>query len=184
MSKTGRQAEMVGILRLPEPDWHLRVYLMRGDPNEVVAHDCLMETLAAKVKALIANYLSDEFTYVRSGFIVAHFGRRGVTYSIWHWADWVGTWEYFCQAWYCYGRDLSSMEPLDRREPIVCHHEVGVVAAEADCFIGLVLSGLSYGELVSQYREACPSGALPDEFRGPKPDGSYTSHNVAPTSLR
>ena len=83
-----RQAQHLGIIHLKEIDWYFRVYLMRGDVNEVVDRAFLFDNLRAKIRVIAAEYLSSEFKYVRSGFILAHYGRRGVTYSFWHWADW------------------------------------------------------------------------------------------------
>lgn len=152
MSELLRSVEPLGTLHLKDVDWHFRVYLMRGDKNEVIERDILFENLRQKVHFVVSQYLSDEFVYIRTGFILAHYGRRGVTYSIWHWADWCGTWEYFCQAWYCYGRALSEMQPLDRTEPILCQHEIEIVTLEGKAFRGLAMDGLTNEQLILQYR--------------------------------
>jgi hypothetical protein len=125
---------------------------MRGDKNEVVDRDVLFDNLLQKIRLVATQYLSSEFTYIRSGFIIAHYGRRGVTFSIWHWADWCGTWEYFCQAWYCYGREFTDMQPLDRTEPILCQHEIEIVSSEGRTFRDLAMNGLTNEQLISGYR--------------------------------
>src|SRR5579875_3750641 len=126
-----RGVEFLGSLPIEDVGWKVRIYLIRGDTSEVIDRDDLSERLSAKIRAVESGHLSSEFAYTRTGFVLAHYGRRGVTYSIWHWADWNGTWECFCQAWYCYGRALDEMVALDRTEPIFCHHELELVAAEA-----------------------------------------------------
>lgn len=156
MSEQCRPAEQIGVLRLGDIDWDFRVYLMLGDPTEVVERSALFINLTRKVRIVVAEYLSDEFKYMRTGFILAHYGRRGVTHSIWHWADWEGTWEYFCQAWYCYGRAVDGMVPLDRTEPILCHHEIDIVMQEGIAFREIASRTSSHEELGRQYRARKP----------------------------
>ena len=157
MNKKLRTAELIGNLNLTNSDWSFRVYLMRGDLAEIIDHNELFQNLEDKVKIILEKYLTDEFEYIRSGFILAHYGRRGVTYSIWHWADWCGTWEYFCQAWYCYGRELSKMESLDRKEPILCQHEIDIVMLEGKIFWNLVQNCLANDQLIHKYRNCIPN---------------------------
>ena len=151
-------AERIENLYLSDIDWLFRVYLMRSDPTEHISHDELLVRLAQKVKTVARGLLSHEFSYIRSGFILAHYGRRGVTFALWHWADWEGTWEYFCQAWYCYGRDLDHMELLDRNEPIMCQHEVELIMKETTAFRELLLKYDTQSVLVKQYRDSQPWG--------------------------
>lgn len=156
MSEQSRPAQQIEVLHLEDIDWHFRVYLMLGDTAEVIERSALLRNLSKKVRIVAAEYLSDEFKYMRTGFILAHYGRRGVTYSIWHWADWDGTWEYFCQAWYCYGRDVDGMTPLDRTEPILCQHEIDIVMQEGLTFRNIAFHCSSHDEIVRLYR-ACES---------------------------
>lgn len=157
MSEQCRPAQQIGVFHLEDIDWHFRVYLILGDTAEFIDRSALLQNLTKKVRIVAAEYLSDEFKYLRTGFILAHYGRRGVTYSIWHWADWDGTWEYFCQAWYCYGRTLDDMAPLDRTEPILCHHEIDVVMQEGLAFRDIASRYSSHEELVRQYRACEPT---------------------------
>ncbi len=156
MSKQCRPATNIGVLHLEDIDWHLRVYLMLGNPTENIDRRSLFDNLAEKVRVVAAEYLSDEFKYMRTGFILAHYGRRGVTHSIWHWADWEGTWEYFCQAWYCYGRAVGEMVPLDRVEPILCQHEIDIVMQEGLAFRELSLHFVHHYAVIREYRESRP----------------------------
>ena len=156
MNKGLRAAERLGILDVDDLDWKFRVYLMRGDCSETIDRDRLLENLTRKVRRITGEFLSTEFQYIRSGFVIAHYGRRGVTYSFWHWADWEGTWEYFCQAWYCYGRAIDQMEPLDRSEPLLCQHEIDLVGAEAVSFREIVMSSTNIEEVRRRYRTAEP----------------------------
>lgn len=171
MSEGARLPERLGVLHLEDIDWHFRVYLLRGDSSEVVGREGLFQHLGEKIRVIASRYLSDEFKYLRSGFALAHYGRRGVTYSFWHWADWVGTWEMFCQAWYCYGRSLQKMQPLDRSEPILCHHEVELVMLEAQAFRELAFRSGQHAELVQEYRECEPCSASSQEQQ-PGPGGT------------
>ncbi len=156
MSEQCRQAQQIGILHSEDIDWYFRVYLMQGDSTEIIERSALFVDLTAKVRIVVAEYLSNEFTYMQTGFILAHYGRRGVTHSIWHWANWVGTWEYFCQAWYCYGRSVREMAPLDRTEPILCHHEIDIVMREGLAFRYIASHCSSHEDLVHQYRACEP----------------------------
>lgn len=153
MNKPFRVAEPMGILHLEDIDWYFRVYLMKGDPTETVERSALFGELMAQVRIVASDYLSSEYKYTRSGFVLAHYGRRGVTHSVWHWADWEGTWEYFCQAWYCYGRALCHMAPLDRTEPIFCYHELDLLLAESLAFRSVASQYSTFEEIVSRYRE-------------------------------
>ena len=152
MSEPCRSANNIGILRLDDIDWQFRVYLMLGNPTEVVEQSALFLNLTRKVQIITGEYLSREFKYMRTGFILAHYGRRGVTHSIWHWADWEGTWEYFCQAWYCYGRAVDGMTPLDRTEPILCQHEIDIVMKEGLTFREIASRSANHDQLVREYR--------------------------------
>lgn len=162
MSNKYRAAKQVGLVSLDELDWFMRVYLMQSDPYEKIEKKVLLDILSEKVTAIAEEYLSDEFEYIRSGFVLAHFGRRGVTFNLWHWANWAGTWEYFCQAWYCYGRDIYNMEPLDRSEPIFCQHEIDIVLQEALIFREISFLGKNNEEVAMMYRKK----QLPQNSKG------------------
>ncbi len=150
-----RRAEPLGVLNLADIGWHLRVYLMRGNPTESIDRDELFSNLSEKVRLIEHGYLSSEFSYIRSGFAIAHYGRRGVTYTIWHWADWNGTWECFSHAWYCYHRETARMEPLERSEPAFCHHELKVVATEGRLFLTICSRHGGQNDIVDAYRGLC-----------------------------
>lgn len=154
MSKRLRQVQKVGPLYLKDIDWHFRVYLLMSDPTEIIDRNTLFTNLTTNIRSIVANCLSEEFTYLRTGFILAHYGRRGVAHSIWHWADWSGNWEYFCQSFYCYDRKLQEMAPLDRTEPILCLHEIEVVTNEALAFKNIVLLSSNHEEIIQRYRDA------------------------------
>jgi len=159
MSEQCRTAQRIGVLTLEDIDWSLRVYLMLGNLSEIVDHTALFRNLAEKVRTVSSKYLSNEFKYLRSGFILAHYGRRGVTHSVWHWADWEGTWEFFCQAWYCYGRTVDQMEPLDRSEPILCQHEIDIVMLEGMAFRDIASRCTNHEEVIRCYRNCEPARA-------------------------
>jgi hypothetical protein len=156
MNKIGRPAHFYGMLQVEDINWAFRVYLMLGDPAEVVDKNQLFDNLAGQVRALAAEYVSSEFSYIKTGFIIAHYGRRGVAHSLWHWADWDGTWECFSQAWYCYGRTVENMTPLDRAEPVFCLHELHVVMNECAAFRTIASSCKTHAEIIEQYRECSP----------------------------
>jgi hypothetical protein len=152
MNEKCRTAKCVGVLLERDIDWHFRVYLMQSDPEELIDCEALFDLLEEKTRVVATKLLSSEFSYIRSGFVLAHYGRRGVTWSFWHWADWSGTWEFMCQAWYCYGRALEEMTLLDRTEPILCQHEITVVMDEAVAFRRLAQESADLQDLVYRYR--------------------------------
>ena len=151
-----RQAQKMGVLHLKDIDWYFRVYLMQGDPSESISRDKLFSNLESNVRAVAGACLSAEFAYIRSGYILAHYGRRGVAHCVWHWADWSGNWEYFCQAFYCYGRTVDKMSLLDRTEPILCLHELEVVVNEAVAFRDIAAKYSSFEEVLKHYRDSEP----------------------------
>lgn len=129
---------------------------MLADTSEVIDRGMLFSELTREISIIATDCISAEFKYIRTGFILAHYGRRGVTHSIWHWADWEETWEYFCQAWYCYGRTIDDMSPLDRNEPVLCHYEIDIVMQEALALRDIALHCSDHDEIVRLYRAHDP----------------------------
>ena len=72
MSESIRRAQPFGILCVEALDWHFRVYLLMGDSKERIDQNVLFRNLTEKVRIVAADYLSEEFKYLRSGFILAH----------------------------------------------------------------------------------------------------------------
>lgn len=73
--------------------------------------------------------LSDEFDYHKRGFLLSHFGRRGLTVLLCHFGVWTDMPEVFHTSWYRYG-DTGELERLDHREPVACYHDLPLVTAE------------------------------------------------------
>jgi len=152
MNSSVRQAQVLSDLYLEDIDWHFHVYLYRADDNEIVDQRTLSAILESQVRIVADKYLASEFVYLRSGYILAHYGRRGITHAIWHWGDWAGTWECFSQTFYGYGRSGSNMSILDRSEPLFCWHEIAVIAEEMRAFSRLARLNVSRSELVRRLR--------------------------------
>jgi hypothetical protein len=152
MSKERRPLRCLQALYLEDNDWYFRVYVIASKATEVVDEDQLFLNLERHARTIAGKHLSAEFTYIRSGFVIAHYGRRGVTHSFWHWARWGDTWEYFCQAWYGYGRNVDLMAPLDRNEPILCVYEIDIVMREALALQDLAKTSRSNDDILQNYR--------------------------------
>lgn len=84
----------------------------------------------ARIADVETNLLSPEYAYLRIGFFVFHYGRRGTTISLWHWGKWGDTFEAFNHAWYCYNDDFQKLEALDAAEPVFCNLDVEIIANE------------------------------------------------------
>ena len=128
-----RKTQLLSPLEL-ETGWCLRNYLICANTAEIVALDGYTEQLICLVKQIENSELSCEFQYFRLGFIVGHFGKRGICISIWHWGKWLTSQELFNQCWYTYGRDLKTLSILDRKEPILCQFEAPILMQELQLF--------------------------------------------------
>src|SRR6476646_11162176 len=127
------------IVLLPSPvpeesRWCLRNYLLQADPAEetnLADHNAHILRLIVEIDT---HYLSNEFEYFRTGFVLGHVGQRGICVSVWHWGTWGTTHEIFNHSWYCYGRDYRLLKPLDRKEPVFCEFEVPILVEEFEFF--------------------------------------------------
>lgn len=106
--------------------WLLDVYfekVLLSESEKLAVISRLLEEIEDK-------YLTDEFNHLKVGFVLLHFGRRGTTFSIWHWAEWGGTYEVFNQAWYCYSHNIEEIEILGVEEPVLCNLDCEVIFSE------------------------------------------------------
>lgn len=124
-----------------QPGWYLRNYLIRADAAESIDVEGYANRLHQLVGEIEQNQLSNEFEYFRVGFVVGHFGKRGVCVSIWHWGKWLTSHELFNQCWYTYGRDLRSLSLLDGKEPVFCQFEVPILIKEFSVFHQIAAEG-------------------------------------------
>lgn len=108
--------------------WLLDIYTIRYDEKEIITDERVDSVLDICVQEIEKNCMSKEFKYARTGFSFVHFGRRGITVSIWHLGNWEQTNEIFSCSWYCYGRDISGLELLDSAEPVLCQYEIDLLA--------------------------------------------------------
>lgn len=130
MSKLKRMTKISHLKLFQYGRWLLNVYLIQRDENENIS-DCMVEELIEKhLSELERSCISDEFEYFRTGFAFLHFGNRGVDLTVWHFGKWGETFETYCCSWYCYNRDIESMELLDSAEPIICQYEMEYVVQE------------------------------------------------------
>ena len=114
----------------PSPSgWNIKCYLILAKVSEIVdlqmAGDAVCRILAEIVQGCDAAY-----TLERRGFVIIHFGNRGICFSVWHWGRWGETKELFSYAWYVIGRDYQTLQMLQRTDPVCCWHELDIVAAE------------------------------------------------------
>lgn len=118
-SQKSRDVEGWGIWFLDVFHDHVRI----GDEQKLqISKQCLHQ--------VEGTLLSREYNYLRVGFFLFHFGRRGTTVSLWHWGTWSDTLEAFSHSWYCYKDRFEEMELLDMREPIFCNLDIEVVVGE------------------------------------------------------
>ena len=134
MSNKERKIKYAGLLQFDNLDWFLRFYFVQADENEIVNEGEIKSKLSSLLREIDTKLCTTEFSYQKAGFAFVHFGRRGVTISIWHWAEWDGTWELFNNAWYCYGRNIAEMELLDRKEPVISHYDLPIILSELASF--------------------------------------------------
>lgn len=132
---TPRLATYHGILDVD--DWHLKAYSFAASSAPSDIPDPL-DVVAGRTRELNELYLSDEFHYLRTGFALCHFGRRGITTEIFHFGLWDDMPEIFHVGWYTYGYVEQSMEVLGHEEPILCFHDIPVALAEILLFRSLV----------------------------------------------
>lgn len=121
------------VLPPPVPEesrWCLRNYLLRANTVEEISVDEHNAHIVRLIDEIDSQYLSQEFEYYRTGFVLGHFGQRGICISIWHWGAWGTTREIFNHAWYSYGRDYDSLRYMDRKEPAFCEFEVPILVEE------------------------------------------------------
>lgn len=123
------------------PSWYFRNYLIQAEPEEVVAIEDYTKHVSGLVTDIELYQLSSEFQYFKVGFIVGHFGKRGICVSIWHWGKWLASHELFNQCWYTYGRDIRALSMLDRKEPICCQFEMPILIEEFNLFHTVATTG-------------------------------------------
>jgi len=134
-----------------DAQWTLLVFVMGLETID--ASDADNHSLVQLVIADIdTNFASSEYTYFRYGFCLIHHGRRGICVSVWHWGDWGGTRELFNRVWYAYNG--KSFEPLDSRDPIMCHHEIPLVSSEFQIWKSAVDSSPDLQIIRTRYLEA------------------------------
>lgn len=128
-----------------ETGWYFRNYLIKANASEDIDVCGYIGRLHKVVEQVEEQHLSKEFEYFKVGFIVGHFGRRGVCISVWHWGKWLKTHEMFNQRWYTYGRDLNSLALLGGDEPVFCQFEVPVLVKEFALFHEVASRGFENG---------------------------------------
>lgn len=141
----------------PGSPWSVRSYLVRHDPAEQVDVQELNVHLRLLMDEVHSQHCSSEFDYYRVGFLITHYGRRGVCVSLWHWGRWGISHEMFGQSWYTYGRNLRMLEFMDRSEPLFSQYEMPILLAEFRLF-----GSLSSIQNDEQAREHFVSLPLPE----------------------
>lgn len=125
---TSRRIEQ--IVRPHCEQWQLVSYLIRSNPNEAIDLHKHNEHLERIIRELETHCLSGEFEYDKTGFIISHFGNRGIHIAVWHWGRWGTTREVFSHSWYSFGRDYDSLSLLDIKEPIFSEFEIPLIVTE------------------------------------------------------
>lgn len=118
--------------------WFLRHYIIKANSEEIVDSAVLTQQICKFTEEIEAHHFSGEYEYFRYGFVISHFGNRGVCFTIWHWGRWGSTLELYQQSWYTYGRDLGKLSLLESADPVSCFFELPTICNELALFQSLV----------------------------------------------
>lgn len=118
--------------------WYLRHYIIKANDEEIVDATVLTQQISRFTEEVEARHFSSEYEYFKYGFVISHFGNRGVCFTIWHWGRWGSTLELYQQSWYTYGRDLDKLSLLDSADPASCFFELPTICHELTLFQSLV----------------------------------------------
>lgn len=105
------------------------VYIFAADAEKQWNEAQIIATLDEMLVRLEDHSFNDEFNYLKFGFSMVHFGRRGITITIWHWGKWGETLELFWSGWYAF-HDHLIFDSLTAQEPVMCIYECDAVANE------------------------------------------------------
>ncbi|GII86650.1 hypothetical protein Ssi03_46400 [Sphaerisporangium siamense] len=159
-----RPARYMGLCEVREFGWRVKLYSYSvaahreasdGDLAEYIARICISD--------LERSGRSDEFDYLKFGFLQCHFGRRGLAVGLCHYGLWVDMPEIFAAGWYAYGHEIARLERLDMREPLWSIHELPVAQGEISLFKGLVdgsrdAPGIPWPSISEAYLKSGPAG--------------------------
>lgn len=133
-------------------DWTLKAYVI--GPRDVMHQipvDAGLRGARVAVEHAVTSNLSEEFHYAKTGFVLIHHGRKGVTIHVFYWSDWRGTTE--CHGWaeYAYGHEYGDFEPLDQKEPLFCGWDLPIIAFETESWLRAVMEAESESGAVAAY---------------------------------
>ena len=131
--------------------WDMAVYVIVHPAKMPWTSDSIYQEVERLLYIIEKELLTREFNYKFFGFVVCHFGRRGVGITIWHWGDWDGTWEMFNHGWYCYGDNPDKLELLDVREPVFCNHDLNIILREIEIMKACLEAASSIDDLRLRY---------------------------------
>ena len=130
MNKLIRNTEIRNAVSFLNESWLLNLYIIRSDRNEHIIDKTVESLIERHLLLLESTCMSDEFDYLRTGFVFLHYGDRGIDLSIWHIGKWGKTFEIFNCSWYCYDRNNENMELLDSAEPVFSMYEISLLTHE------------------------------------------------------
>lgn len=133
-------------------NWYLNNFIVKANEDEEINYNSLYPVILKLLIQIENNHFSKEFSYWKTGFSLVHFGNRGINVSIWHWGNWGNTIELYGQHWYCYGRDLSKLEMLNSKEPILCYFEIDIFTKELNV-IKISEETENFKEIVKKYKQ-------------------------------
>lgn len=125
-------------------EWLLNVYLIRSNPNESISDDEVRNLVEKYLAVLEESCMSSEFNYYRIGCVFLHYGNRGIDLTFWHYGSWGSTFEVFSCSWYCYNRDINSMELLDAAEPRLSQYEIVFLNREYNTICKIIKNSKDY----------------------------------------
>lgn len=145
MDKLHRSTKISYLKRFQNNHWLLNLYLIKSNEYELISDDVVEALIEKYLSELESNCISTEFEYYRTGFAFLHYGNRGVDLTVWHYGRWGKTFEIYSCSWYCYNRDIETMELLDSAEPVICQYEMAYIINEISNVYDM-LKDMSEGE--------------------------------------
>ncbi len=151
MSNEMRPVTVMPAVYYKNQAWLLNTYIIKKDKNEIISEYEVKSLIERILSVLESSCISNEFQYLKTGFVFLHYGSRGVNLSIWHYGKWGDTYEIYNCSWYCYERNITEMELLDSAEPILSQYEINFLQEELCVFYELLGEISSVDEFRNMY---------------------------------
>lgn len=119
------------------PGWRLRLIGI-----SVTGTFCSPDEEIQEIVSLIEAQLDPDYTYLRTGFVIHHEGRRGVANIVGHFGFWGQSAEVFMETWYRLHEEDSPGQRLSFGDPLISLFDARLVASELERFHDAGVAGL------------------------------------------